>query len=134
MNEGRIHDLECRLDKRSQEVTRVVSQHDNLKSDIRQLKSELNVIEQYSRRNCVRIFGLKELSNEDTNVLIKELTQDKLGVNLQPTFIDRSHRLGKPDSKGCRAIIVKFTNHAAKDHILKARRKLKGSGTVIKRS
>lgn len=131
IHEGRIHDLECRLDESSKELSNFAKENQTLKSKVSQLSDELNVLEQYSRRNCVRIFGLSESAEENTDDLMKKLAHDKLGVEISDSDIDRSHRIGKPDRKGHRAIIVKFTNYSSKQRVLKARRKLKSSGIVI---
>ena len=45
--------------------------------------------------------------------------------------IDRSHRIGKPNNRGHRPIIVKFTNYSIKSNLLKQRRKLKSTGISI---
>ena len=113
IHEGRIHDLECRLDKSSKELSNVITENDKLKSEVAQLHDELNVLEQYSRRNCVRVFGMSECAEENADDLIKKLAHDRLGLEISDNDIDRSHRIGKPDRKGQRAIIVKFTNYSA---------------------
>lgn len=130
-HEGRIHDLECQLDKSSAEIGALNQANEKFKCDIAQLTAELNVLEQYSRRNCLRVFGIGEQSNKDTDTLIMKLTSEKLGVDLSTSDIDRSHRIGRPDSKGNRPIIVKFTNYSARSSVIKARRKLKSTGIVI---
>lgn len=65
-----------------------------------QVICELNVLEQYSRRNCVRIFGVVQNSDENTNLFINNLARHKLAVELKATDFDRSHRIGKPNNKG----------------------------------
>ncbi|PIK55107.1 hypothetical protein BSL78_08002 [Apostichopus japonicus] len=131
IHKGKIHELECQLERSSKELTALTSEHGNFKSDMEQVKCELNVLEKYSRRNFIRIFGIPENSDENTNLLIKNLALDKLAVELKETDLDRSHRIGKPNNKGCRAIIMKFTNYMAKSQVLRSRRKLKSTGIVI---
>ena len=75
----------------------------------------LEDLQQYSRRNCVLVTGVPEEKDENTDELIKHLSTDKLEVPLADEDIDRSHRVGKPKTKGkARAIIVKFTRHNKK--------------------
>ena len=55
-------------------------------------KAENDDIEQYGRRNILRVSGILENGNEDTDVIVKQLA-DKLGVSISPFKIDRSHRV-----------------------------------------
>ena len=65
--------------------------------------------EQYSRRNSLRIWiKEKETPGEVTNQVVTDYAK-KVGVELQPGDIDRTHRVGKPGDKP-RPIIVKFTS------------------------
>lgn len=73
-------------------------------------------MEQYSRRNCLKITGIPEEKNENTdtlapnvfnNLVLKENTE-KISVK----DISRSHRVGKYDPRRKpRDIIVKFTSY-----------------------
>lgn len=61
------------------ELTKLASEHDKLKCDMEQIKCELNVMEQYSRHNCVSIFGIPENAGQNIDLVIKYLSHDKLG-------------------------------------------------------
>ena len=91
--------------------------------------------EQYSRRNCLRFLGIPEQDREDTDKLVIELVNDKLGVPMQAVDIDRSHRVtpkpGSEPRKGPRPIIVKFTRYNVRNSVYRSKRKLKGSRVVI---
>ena len=100
-------------------------------------------MEQYSRRSCVRIFGVEEKSGEDTDQIASKFIRDQLGVPLDPRDIDRSHRTGKmktlspestteqPSRRHHRAIIVKLSSYKKPRDILNNRKKLKGTGISI---
>ena len=81
--------------------------------------------EQYSRRNCIRISGMAEKMNEDTDQLVLSMAED-LNVQLALSDIDRSHRVGKQTSGG-RKIIVKFSTYRARQNIFSQRKKLSDS-------
>ncbi|XP_039275102.1 myoneurin-like, partial [Nilaparvata lugens] len=76
-------------------------------------------LEQYQRRNCIRIFGVPEANKEDTDQLVIDVCKDKLGVNIELQDIDRSHRVGRRLAVAAsntppprpRAIIVKFVSY-----------------------
>lgn len=96
------------------------------------LNKEVDRLHQYSRRNCVRVFGVPETRNESTDVVVQKLCQEKLGVTLNPTAIDRCHRLGRHNSDKCRPIIIKFTRYYDRASVYKSKSKLKGTGIVIR--
>ena len=99
---------------------------------LEQLEVANNNLEQYTRRNNLRISGIPETQNEDTDVLVTSLAKEKLGVNISPGDIDRSHRIGKRLPEGTRSIIVKFISYKSRNEVIRNRRKLKGSKTVIR--
>ena len=90
--------------------------------------------EQYSRKSNVKIFGVKEEKSEDTKSKVIKIFNEKLGVSLQEKDVDVAHRVGKlkPNkSEHSRSIIVKFIRREHKMDILKNRKKLRGSKTVV---
>ncbi|XP_069683258.1 probable glutamate receptor [Periplaneta americana] len=58
---------------------------------IEELEYKLDDLEQYQRRQCLRIFGVGESNDEDTVVLAISVAE-KVGVDLSLVDIDRSHR------------------------------------------
>ena len=87
-------------------------------------------LEQYSRRNSLRISGIEELPNENTDELVLSVAH-LLHVKLDARDIDRSHRVGKiglKDSEGQvkhRQIIVKFATYNARQRLYSMRKELK---------
>ena len=51
--------------------------------------------EQYSRRNCILVHGVKESENEDTDTVVAETFNELLQEKLTDVDIDRSHQIGK---------------------------------------
>ena len=51
--------------------------------------------EQYSRRNCILIHGVKEEQNEDTDNVVVKLIKDNLEEDVDLTEFGRSHRIVK---------------------------------------
>lgn len=87
-------------------------------------------LEQYTRRNNLRIFGIKESNNENTDALVLKIISD-LNVPVQLSDIERSHRIGKVSDKP-RAIIVKFSSYRKRSEVFSAKKGLKGTGIVLK--
>ncbi|KAK9720104.1 hypothetical protein QE152_g22288 [Popillia japonica] len=59
------------------------------------------------------------------------MCRENLKINIQPSDIDISHRL-KGKENCIRPIIVRFTSRLLKKHVFNAKRRLKGTKTVIK--
>ena len=58
------------------------------------LQRDVDDGEQYSRRNSVRISGVGESGEEDTDSIIKNIARD-LDADITLNNTDRSHRVGK---------------------------------------
>ena len=95
---------------------------------------------EYSRRNCLVFHGLPESTggagvDNSTGAIMQVV--GSLGVQLDPSCIDRCHRMGRTssDSAGTprnpRPVIVKFISYEPRRAIFTAKRKLKGSKFVI---
>ncbi|MEW8548473.1 MAG: hypothetical protein AB2693_33640 [Candidatus Thiodiazotropha sp.] len=114
----------------------------SLKEDIKSLIVKNDDLEQYSRRTCLRISGIKESRNEDVSQIVLNLA-NRIGAGIGPTEVDRAHRVGKlrgndgADSANGeirgrgREIIVKFTNYSARLKFLKGRAVLRNENANI---
>ena len=92
--EGELHEARCEIDalkvtlEGSTDNTSVLAE----KLDVAQ--KELHDLQQYSRRNNLRIAGVPETPGEDTSRIVKAFAQEKLNMELNDWDIDRSHRVG----------------------------------------
>lgn len=95
---------------------------------IQTLETSLEELEQYQRRNNIRISGIPEAVGEDTDNLVVKLAQ-ALGCDLDTDDIDRSHRVGsrdlQGDPRGPRPILVKFVSYKSKRALTLVRKELK---------
>jgi dGTP triphosphohydrolase len=114
-----------KLDKENKSLKAQVFQSTR---DIKQLKYEVNDLEQYSRRDCLEIRGVPYLSEEDTNEIVKNVGE-LVDVDLEEDDFSVSHRLGDNSTRSDTvkrdpAIIVKFVRRSNRDELYKARKKL----------
>lgn len=109
----------------------LVNENIALKTRLTSLEAQCDQAEQYSRRNCLRISGIKEESNENTDDIVLKIASD-IGSDLQLPNIDRSHRIGNPNkTKGRpRDIIVKFATYRSRSNFYRHRKLLKENGHV----
>ena len=109
-----------------------------LEEEVKELKVKNDDIEQYSRRMCLRISGLKEFDHEDVTAKVLDFAT-KVDVNIAGDDIDPAHRVGRRNTESSdaddwneqsigatssksREIIVKFINSSAR---LKGRTRLR---------
>jgi len=80
--------------------------------------------DQYSRKNCLRIWGLPgNCENKDLPESFLKFATSTLKVNVAVADIDNIHYLGKGTG---RHVIIKFATFLAKRKVYEARRVLKG--------
>ncbi|CAH1249980.1 Hypp8737 [Branchiostoma lanceolatum] len=96
------------------------------------VSNSINALEQYTRRNSLRIRGIPEVDRETGEMCIHKVVnfcRIKLGLDLQPECIDRdrAHRVGrKENATAQRVMLVKFVSWQDRDRVFRARSKLKG--------
>ena len=78
-------------------------------------------LEQYTRKNSLKIHGVPESAYSKTEEVVLKLAE-ALEVSITPQDIEISYKL---ERKGNKPIIVKFANHKVMSNIYKSRTKLK---------
>lgn len=96
-----------------------------------EMNARMDDAENRSRRNNLIFYGVPDPVPHETSVQSEEkiikLCSDHLHVTLEPTDIERAHRLGHHTNGRCRPLIVKLTFFKTKEVILSNGRKLKGT-------
>lgn len=110
---------------------KVVQLEANLAASRNEMKKHTDELEQYSRRNNVRIFGVPEDRNENIGTVVSNFCKEKLHLDISPQLMDSCHRLPGKESLH-RPIIVKFVSHATKLAVLSKKKELKGTKLVIR--
>lgn len=101
---------------------------------IRKVDYAVEAVEQYTRRNNLRVFGIPEEKGENTDQILMRIFEQKLGVAISFADIEKSHRLGKTPAvrdKG-RPIIVRFASYRTRATVFSNKKKLKGSGITVR--
>lgn len=102
--------------------TEQVQINDQFKAELKQIKSQLNVMEQRELNNNIIIHGIPYQKNESVNETIK-----KVGKQLDLTIADQQFtamRIGRIETKNC-PIRVTLANEELKTKIMKSPKKLK---------
>lgn len=87
---------------------------------------ELDRLEQYSRRESIRVNGIDEAPGPDGEDLTGVMVQlgKKIGIDLKSSDISVVHRLGRKSDKP-RPVLCKFVARSHKDAFMKKRKGLK---------
>ena len=91
----------------------------DLENKVSVLESKYDELEQYSRRNSLRITGLSENDNEDPCETTLNLF-DRMDINPKTSIedIDRVHRVGPKRGDNPRQMLIKFANYRARHRVL----------------
>ena len=97
-----------------------------LKDDVKQLEVKCDGLEQYSRRNSLRIYGIDEKEGESPAEIVLDLVNKDMDLNIEPAALDRVHRVGKrQEARGSRPLLVKFSTYRDRDRVYRAKARLK---------
>ena len=99
-----------------------------------EIRRKLVDLEDTSRRNNLRILGIKEDPREswkECENKIYDLLEEKLEMDTRNIAILRAHRVGEKSNDKQRALIVQFSFHKDKINILRNYKKLKGTKISI---
>ncbi|KAF2892431.1 hypothetical protein ILUMI_13744 [Ignelater luminosus] len=103
-----------------------------LQEENEKLREDLDRLEQYTRRNNIRIFGVKQEENENVLEKVTAPLNNVGKVNIKDCFADRCHRLGRQIPGKPQPIIVKFTSYQYRDLVIKNKKKFKHPDIFIK--
>ena len=122
--------------ERDQEVKHLKEEISKMSNEMKDLKKEVDRQEQYSRRNCLLVHGVKEEQNEDTDKVVIKLIRDNLEEDISLEDLDRTHRIGSSrNSNGkTRPIIIKFARYNVRRRVFSNKKKLKGKPASITES
>ncbi len=90
-------------------------------------KIDQDRLEQYSRKENIKIIGLKEDDQEDENSLITGVTAlgVAIGVEIKEADVSVIHRLGKAGGGKNRTVLARFSSRRKANALLKNKKKLK---------
>lgn len=115
-----IKSLENTLAVFRDDVVKLSDRCTALEGENTKLKSELNDLQQYSRRNNIEIRGVPEAVGENVTGIVNRIGM-LMGVDVNAA-VDISHRVGKKLDGKDRPIIVKFLSCMKKQEFLNARK------------
>lgn len=115
------------LDKKCKQYE---SQIVELQKENKTLATRLDNIDQHSKRNNIRVYGIPEEDSgrqEDILQAICKFTK----MNITHEKVENAYRIGKSTQAGQRSILIKFKEHKYKEEVMQNRKVLKGTKIII---
>ena len=113
-------EFEKEIKNNNEEIRSLKKENSYLTKRLEEMDAVLDIHEQYSRRNCILIYGVDKIDREDTDDLSIKVIEEHMNQKLKPEDIDRSQRLGNPKkSRNAkpRPIIVKYVRYNTRNNI-----------------
>ena len=108
-----------------------------LDADVKRVDDTADYLENQSRRNNLRVDGVKEKPGEtweDTEAALRQVVQKELKLpaeQVDALKIERAHRTGATTAQRDRTIVVKFSSFKERDAIIRAARTVKPRGVYV---
>ena len=77
---AKFDNREKEIKKKDKKINQLEKTIENLAEKQKSLSSEIDDLEQYSRRNCLVLHGVNERNDENTNEIIIKTFSEELGV------------------------------------------------------
>ena len=133
-----IDNLEKLVGKQNDKIDALDGHVKILQNAVNLLKRGQEEQEQYGRRLCLCIEGIKPLKNEDADSCLEKVKEviESVGIDIPDGIIDREHRIGKPyknhKNEECHLMIVRFTTWRHRTKLYHARDKSRNAKYKIR--
>ena len=106
-----------------------------LKEENTILRTELEDVQQYTRRPNLRLYGIPVEPNESSQTVLNKVKNiiTENGLEIPMESLDRGHRIGKKDVKdgvSRQAVIVRFTSFRDRTVMYRARKQIKEKSKI----
>ena len=130
--ESAVKPLHKKLEMMERKVEVYDAHFAGLEERLQKAEQSIDNAEQYSRRACLRIYGIplpqngQETSNERLEKVMDVFAE--MNISIPAERLDRVHRIGRSNANGIiiQAIIVKFACWSDRVAVYKSRKKLNG--------
>lgn len=129
--QARMEEVKTRVSNVEDNAANMAKDSKRLTERVQQLWQRIEDYENQSRRNNVRLVGLKEGKEAGCNMndYVKKILRDGFKLDGDEYEIERSYRAGgsrRDDNQAPRFILVKFQRYTARQKVLTAAKKAKG--------
>lgn len=93
---------------------------------------KVDLLEQRTKNNNIRIMGLKEQNNENTYDVVKNLIEQQFKVRMEDGDITAAYRVNQNTAGRPKHVVITFKDNKIKNKIFRLKKMLKGSKIVMK--
>ena len=114
-------------------ISDLKDKNESQNKDIATLQDRQRIQEDRSRRNNIRVDGIRESQNEswdETEGKMKQILTSH-GIDIHNIAIERAHRIGKSKDGKPRTIVAKFLHFKDKQYVMYNAKKLKNTELFI---
>ncbi|KAK3101469.1 hypothetical protein FSP39_003830 [Pinctada imbricata] len=128
-----VHALQEKFNKQESYLREIQQKLNECEKENKKIKEMANFNQQYSQKNNVKVIHWAEKRNENLRNEFCEIVQNKAGITVNPSDILAIHRVPHSDRarNGARPVIIKFISSDARIAVLRHRKVLKPSFTMI---
>ena len=130
----KFHDLDKDLKAKDKKISELEKHVNSLEIENKTLSEMIDDQEQYSRRNCLLLYGVDEEDVEDSDQKIIEVIAGEMDIHLIEEDPDCTHRIERKSDGKSRPIIIKFARYNVRKKIYSNKKKLKGKNVMITES
>lgn len=114
------------------DINQMSSTLNAMKTENEKNLQKLEIMEQELKKNNLRVFNLKEKTNEDTIQEVINLFNSKMHLDIKKDDIEVCYRIGKIEKEKTRGIFLKMTSCYLKQNIYTNKKLLLGTGVVVR--
>lgn len=104
----------------------------SIQTGLKSLEGKNDLLDQYNKRNNLRVHGITECENEDVLQVLLDFINSDLNVSCNLNDIDSVFRIGKTKNlKYSRIIHVQFVTNIKRNEVFAAKKKLKNKNISI---
>ena len=128
--------LESKLVIQKNVIEKLEADRGRMGASIKSLDEKIDEQQQYSRRNCLLVHGIKEEKDEDVEKVVMDVLNTKLAAGVKEMEVSRTHRVGRKssDKDKPRPIIVRFISYRQRKKVFNLKKKLRGQRILITES
>ena len=131
-----VQSQEENINELKDRVASLEKEKEDLENKVDKLGNSVLELESYSRRQCLRLDGVKKEVNETPENVLQHVKDcfNEVNVTVPDSVLDRAHRIGPiyrdANNNQCQSILMKFTNFTYRTRFYRKRKDLQ-NGKIV---
>ena len=99
-----------------------------------EIEQQIHRQEQYSKRNCLLIHGIKERRHKAIDEVVIQTIKSETDIDIDVKDIDQTHQIGAKTENKRRLITVKLARYSERRKVFSSNKSLKGKNLSVPES